>query len=1569
MLAALVGLVVWGLCSGHGAAALAGNEVIDNFLLDTLALGGSEPKYLVLASKVVRPNQVYRVSVTLLSAASSHTVRASLQRGSEEVASARDLLSSGETAVLLMKVPQSAKPGKYKFRVEGNVNGVLGGTGFMQEREVEFQPQFLTILIQTNQFVFNYDQSIKARIVLLTTELKPYTQPVDVYLTDSRGMVMKRWVSQYPYLGFVKINFELPHDFAVGWWSLKVVALSQVEEKKILLERWYTERYDVYVTIPPFVLDTDEYYEGDVSANFTTVNPVYGNASIRLYVRPTLVKDYDGGVQIFDRYLEEYVHQFKAGYQFKFPMSDLKDLAAPHSLDKCEIEVKAAVGERFLDIIVHGYARSRIINSSLSLKILGVKPLVFKPGMTFTIYVAVTYHDLVKLPEEKLKESNITLSFTSQGGGGGLNEIETPPNEKGMATVEITPPEGTEKITIRARYRDKEDVVETEALAVAQLSPGKKFIQISTSTSNGVAGEYAIFHVRTNFYIKFFHYLVVSKGTVLQAGVQKAYGLLQTITSFSVPLSPEMAPAIKVMVYQISGNGDLTADAVIVPVRGINRGNFYLWKNLKQDRSNNLIELVPTYTTETIAGLNGLDSDLVAVQGKNDLTPTSVIESFYRMEDHWGSHIRAIWRDRNGKPDEAEYFVTPSFAPDVNKTFIFSGLIVATNLNVTTLPNPCNETAGFLACVNGECYPKHARCNGYKDCYDGTDEGNCEQDDLEDKNLFEFFLYRTNRFNNFFDATGGNFAWHHVITGNLKDIYTPCQVPKPPTNYMFNAIAVSRKYGFAIIDKPIYHFSIRPFYMTYEAPSTAVIGEQIGIRVVLFNYQSYLIQAELRVLGSDDYRFVQVGPLGRVGAYNPVTTKGEIQHIVYIQPYQHIIIHVPIVSVKTGDVEVKLVATSQVAREEATIPITFLPDGVPLRMHTSLLMDLRAQAYNIKFLDLNVTEDPIIPFESQYRRYLFGSPAAHVSVIGDVVGTPLEGDVELEDFGFSAATKSGEHAMFGFAYNVLRLTYLRLTDQLTRDIAKPIFEKLNKAYVYQSSYFKNGAFTMFKRQPSVWLTAFSIRMYQLALFPDWENFIFIDPRLISQGVTFLLSHQQPNGAFYETTKHPWNRRMNEKVLGKDGRYLNRNVTLTAQVVLALSKVTLTGDIRQQATTARAAAVKYLERQLAQLNDAYAISITTYALLEAGSNEAEFGYNLLDSMKRDAEGAIYWSSVPIPPPVIVSQSQRPFLMPRFPHPDDSLAVEATSYALIIYLKQGGLFQDQIVRWLNRMRTTDYGFIGTQDTIAALEALTQYSFRTHVRGITEMKVTVESSSNPGFPSTLGISKDDLARRKVFDVQPNVWGHCDVLAKGAGLSVIQMDVSYNVDRDFLLVPPAYEAFELTLLPHFSGRNRSHINIRSCVRWTLTNMSEASGAAVLELAIPTGYLNYRPTLDAYVKSRVVPRLRMAKVLPRTAVFMFDHLTNEWSCVDFLIQRWYPVANSTRYLKAKVYEYNTPENYKETIWENYDLYVLSICEVCGSYQCPYCPHFSSASSISLNWMLLFSTALLCQELYRKVTQ
>ena len=38
-------------------------------------------------------------------------------------------------------------------------------------------------------------------------------------------------------------------------------------------------------------------------------------------------------------------------------------------------------------------------------------------------------------------------------------------------------------------------------------------------------------------------------------------------------------------------------------------------------------------------------------------------------------------------------------------------------------------------------------------------------------------------------------------------------------------------------------------------------------------------------------------------------------------------------------------------------------------------------------------------------------------------------------------------------------------------------------------------------------------------------------------------------------------------------------------------------------------------------------------------------------------------------------------------------------------------------------------------------------------------------------------------------------------------------------------------------------------------------------------------------------------------------------------------------------------------------LHVLNICEVCGSYQCPYCPFYSSAGPVSVSAVLLALTA------------
>ncbi len=62
--------------------------------------------------------------------------------------------------------------------------------------------------------------------------------------------------------------------------------------------------------------------------------------------------------------------------------------------------------------------------------------------------------------------------------------------------------------------------------------------------------------------------------------------------------------------------------------------------------------------------------------------------------------------------------------------------------------------------------------------------------------------------------------------------------------------------------------------------------------------------------------------------------------------------------------------------------------------HTSVLLDLKSRANVLNFMNIIVDETPIIPYEV-FRRYVAGSPQAHVTVCGDVIGPAFPGDTPV----------------------------------------------------------------------------------------------------------------------------------------------------------------------------------------------------------------------------------------------------------------------------------------------------------------------------------------------------------------------------------------------------------------------------------------------------------------------------------------------------------------------------------------------------------------------------------------------
>lgn len=89
--------------------------------------------------------------------------------------------------------------------------------------------------------------------------------------------------------------------------------------------------------------------------------------------------------------------------------------------------------------------------------------------------------------------------------------------------------------------------------------------------------------------------------------------------------------------------------------------------------------------------------------------------------------------------------------------------------------------------------------------------------------------------------------------------------------------------------------------------------------------------------------------------------------------------------------------------------------------------------------------------------------------LGDVVGaSSVDIPVPLGEFGFATGVQSGEHSLFDFGYHLAVLHYLRLTNQMTPESSKQLFDHLNKVLVDQTGYFRGGGFTMYKDEPSVW---------------------------------------------------------------------------------------------------------------------------------------------------------------------------------------------------------------------------------------------------------------------------------------------------------------------------------------------------------------------------------------------------------------------------------------------------------------------------------------------------------------------
>ncbi|CAD7940961.1 unnamed protein product [Amoebophrya sp. A25] len=373
----------------------------------------------------------------------------------------------------------------------------------------------------------------------------------------------------------------------------------------------------------------------------------------------------------------------------------------------------------------------------------------------------------------------------------------------------------------------------------------------------------------------------------------------------------------------------------------------------------------------------------------------------------------------------------------------------------------------------------------------------------------------------------------------------------------------------------------------------------------------------------------------------------------------------------------------------------------------------------------------------------------------------------------------GEQNLISLAPNVYVYNYYAAKDSgqyFATSVSGPALKKrvtqnMRTGYQRQLTYrTDDGGFSAFGKRAeegSLWLTSMSLRVFADIAKGSDDSGVIVDWPQLERSVRFLLQQQEqmasPAVGIILTHFRDRGRVFNKAMMSETAA---SRLSLTAFVTVSLAAVlreldkgssssasssTTTSDatrlnsLRTDVKACLLAAGQWIasERSTSTIvsastpstgdrdtNDSvYARILSLYALLRA---HAELVANavaleeLLQLRQTDEDGFYFWGDAPRATTSSGSTGGGVTSTPRSPIIVSSQTVELTSYAVEILLLLNDVASAyQGVKWLLKHRSSAGGFVSTQDTLVALEALT--AFQTAVeQGFTSTSAGVSSTS---------------------------------------------------------------------------------------------------------------------------------------------------------------------------------------------------------------------------------------------------
>uniref|UniRef100_A0A8C3GX20 Complement C5 n=1 Tax=Corvus moneduloides TaxID=1196302 RepID=A0A8C3GX20_CORMO len=1217
---------------------------------------------------------------------------------------------------------------------------------------VSYENGFL--FIHTDKPIYTPDQSVKVRVYSLNEELRPAQRETVLTFVDPEG-VQVDILEENDFTGIVSFpDFKIPPNPKYGIWKIK--AKYKKDFVTSAVAKFEVKEY----AMPSFsiVIEPESnFISSDKFENFRIVVKAsyFSNKklpSADVFLRFGIIEESE------KRMMPQAMHVTRIengvariNFNSKRAASSI-GFDSLEALDGSYLYIVASVLESTGGLSGEvEFAGVRFAVSPYKLSLIAT-PLFVKPGLPFFIKVQVkdTMDDFVgnipvTVTAKSLSEQMDETQLISEGSESGRRKTSI---SDGTALFVVNIPSNSKMLefqvkTADPRLSDENQASKTyEAKAYSSLSQSYLYINWASNHKTLEVGDVININVypQSHYIDKIHHYsyLITSKGKIVSFGTQERIKDLE-YEHLTFQITQEMVPSARLIVYYIvmgEEAAELVADSVWLNVEQKCGNSLDVSSKIETLKPAEVVSLTMKTQSSSFVALSAMDKAIYGVTGRRRRIMLQLEKSDLGCGAGGGQNNIAVFRMAgltfltNANADDSEEAAEPCNEVLRTKRSDFRNKI---REEVSKYRDPEIRQC----CMAGvKAYPVSETCRdraqriqrnqrciaAFKNCCEFANRLRLEEPNkllILARMHFEALLELDKaQVRSYFPES---WLWEvHQVSSRSKTLSVT--LPDSLTTWEVQGVGISDKGICAAA--PLEIQVMKDIFLSIYVPYSVVRGEQIELKGSVYNHQASAIKFCVKIAAGNG-----ICTFGDSASAGSGMQSCKLKNL---DGGSSSAITFRILPLELGLHTVNFTLLTPRNSEIVVKTLRVMPEGIKKELHAGFTLDpqgvygsiKRRQEFRYK-VPLDLVPKTQIDRSVSVKGHLMGEVIATIlSPSGLQMLTSLpKGSAEAELMSIAPVFYVFRYLEESDNWHLLGPETLRSRTQMRRKMREGIVSILSfRNADYSYSMWKNG-------QASTWLTAFALRVLGQV-----NQYIDLDQKSICDSLLWLIDNcQMPDGSFNEFSNY-----QPVKLQGTLPREAKeKSLYLTAFCIIGIDK-SIKICPTQKIHDAKSRAGDFLVQNVQLAQSPFTMAITSYALALVDLN---------DNSARAAFSALKKEAFVIGDPPIYRFWKDAFKTQDQPAPSSVTAqmVETTAYALLTTLLRGdGNYAKPIIKWLSEEQRYGGGFYSTQDTINALEALTEYSLLVKRLNL-DMDVKV-SYKNGGSLNLFKLTENNFVGRTV-------------------------------------------------------------------------------------------------------------------------------------------------------------------------------------------------------------------------------